>query len=172
MFSNEVWDSLQKKLASSMKACTMQIRVDLATSKKRDFPIAKFFCKIIGLTIDNTFLRDDEVLVYVLVGLLADYNTYFTSMMAKIEPLSLDNVFTHLIVFEAHQLQHVVELQLQHSASANYVGHRGTFRGGSHGNAPSHGNRHVNNSFLVLDLWQYWPHHHQVLVLDGQFIPK
>lgn len=107
----------------------MQIRVDLATSKKRDFPIAKFFCKIIGLTIDNTFLRDDEVLVYVLVGLLADYNTYFTSMMAKIEPLSLDNVFTHLIVFEAHQLQHVVELQLQHSASANYVGHRGTFCG-------------------------------------------
>jgi hypothetical protein len=29
-------------------------------------------------------------------------------------------MFTHLVVFKTHQLQHVVKLQLQHIASTNY----------------------------------------------------
>jgi hypothetical protein len=40
-------------------------------------------------------------------------------MMTNTKTLSIDNMFAHLILFEARQLQHVAELQLQHSASTN-----------------------------------------------------
>jgi hypothetical protein len=47
--SKEVWDSLQKKFASSTKARTVHIRVELATAKKRDLSAADFFRKITRL---------------------------------------------------------------------------------------------------------------------------
>jgi hypothetical protein len=69
----EVWDSLQTKFASSTKARTMQIHVELTTSKKRDLSAADFFRKITGLTNELTVvdapLRDEEVLAYLLAGL-------------------------------------------------------------------------------------------------------
>jgi hypothetical protein len=45
-----------------------------------------------------------------LVGLPADYDPFVTFMRIKIEPLSLDDVFAHLVAFEARQLQHVVDI--------------------------------------------------------------
>lgn len=73
--SKEVWDSLQKKFASSSKARTMQIRVELATAKKQDLSAADFFHKITGLATElaaaDAALRDEEVLAYLLAGLPA-----------------------------------------------------------------------------------------------------
>jgi hypothetical protein len=75
--SKEVWDSLQMKFASSTKARTVQIRVKLMTSKKRDISAADFFHKITGLanklTAANAPLRDEEVLAYLLASLLVEY---------------------------------------------------------------------------------------------------
>ena len=67
-------------------------------------------------------------------------------MTTKSETLALDNVFAHLMAFEARQLQHQAELQLNSGSSANYAGHGGQQknrghrdrgRGRSQGGAPS-----------------------------------
>lgn len=156
--SREVWDFLQKNFASSTKARTVQIRVELATAKKRDMYVADFFRKITRLDTElaaaDAPFRDEEVLAYLFASLPADYDPFITSMTTKNEALSLDNVFVHLVAFETRQLQHLAELQLNHVASANYVGRGGSFggrgrgdrgRGGrSRGSAPSRDDRRGN----------------------------
>jgi hypothetical protein len=75
MSFKEVYDSLQNKFNSSKKVCTIQICVELATSKKDDLPTTDFFCKFTRLSIELTIidapLRDEEVIAYLLVGLPA-----------------------------------------------------------------------------------------------------
>lgn len=114
--SKEVWDSLQKKFASSTKARTVQIRVELATLKKRDLSAADFFHKIMGLANElaavDAPLRDEEVLAYLLAGLPVEYDPFVTSMTTKSEAFSLDDVFAHLVAFEARRLQHQTYMQL------------------------------------------------------------
>jgi hypothetical protein len=46
--AKEVWDSLQTQFASSTRACTLQIRVELATTKKLDLMAVDYFRKIKG----------------------------------------------------------------------------------------------------------------------------
>lgn len=134
-----------------MKAHTVQICVDLAISKQRDLSTIDFFRKITGLTTElattNAPLCDQEVLVCQLAGHLTDYDSFITSMMTKTKPLSLENMFTHMVVFEGRQLQHVTKLYIQHSAFPNYMGHGGPSRGGhSCGGTPSHGDHHGNDT--------------------------
>jgi hypothetical protein len=124
--SKEVWDSLQRKFSSSTRARTVQIRVELATAKKRDMMAADYYRKITGLANElaaaNATLTDDEVLSYLLSGLPAEYDPFVTSMTTKTDPITLDDVYAHLMAFEARQLQHQAELQLNAGALANYAG--------------------------------------------------
>jgi hypothetical protein len=140
----------------------VQIRVELATMKKRDLSAADFFHKITGLATElaavDAPLRDEEVLAYLLAGLPAEYDPFITSMTTKAEALSLDDVFAHLVAFEAWKLQHLADLQLNHGASVNYVGRGGPSCGRergdrgrgdrSRGGAPSRGDRCGNNPRL------------------------
>jgi hypothetical protein len=76
-------------------------------------------------------------------------------MATKVEALSLDDVFAHLVAFEARKLHHLANLQLNHGASVNYVGRGGPSRGRgrgdrgrgsrSRGGAPSRGDRRGND---------------------------
>ena len=47
--SKEAWNTLQRMFSSSTCARTVQIRVELATSKKCDLSAADYFCKIKGM---------------------------------------------------------------------------------------------------------------------------
>jgi hypothetical protein len=140
--SREVWTSLHRKFASSTEARTVQLRVDLATSKKQDLSAADFYRKITGLAsklaaIDAP-LRDEEILAYLFAGLPVEYDPFVTAMTTKTEALSLDNVFAHLVSFEDRLLRHQAELQQSFEASANYAG-RGGGRGGRDRGHGDHG---------------------------------
>ena len=101
----------------------------LAMSKKHDLSVVDYFRKIKGLvtklTVASSTLRDDDVIAYLLVCLGPDYDPFVSSMTTKSEALTLDDVFAHLMAFEARQLQHQVELQLNPGSSVNYAGHGG-----------------------------------------------
>ena len=108
--SKEAWDTLQRMFSSSTCARIVQIRVELTTSKKCDLSAADYFCKIKGLIVVGSALRDDGVSAYLRAGLDPNYDPFVTSMTTKSESLTLDDVFTHLMTFETRQLQHQVEL--------------------------------------------------------------
>jgi hypothetical protein len=113
--SKVVWDSLQMKFASSTKVRKVKIRVELMTSKKRDLSTANFFRKITELATElaatDASLWDEEVLTYFLLGPPVEYDPFVTSMMTKSEDLPLDDMFMHLITFEARWLQHLADMQ-------------------------------------------------------------
>jgi hypothetical protein len=126
--SKAVWDKLQQQFASTTCARTVQICVELVTTKKRDLSVADYFHKIKGLATDlvvaDMALNDEETITYLLAGLGLDYDSFITSMTTK-GSLTLDDVYAFLIlmVHEPHQLQHQVELQLNtgSSSSVNYA---------------------------------------------------
>ena len=70
-------------------------------------------------------LWDDDVIAYLLVGLGPEYDPFVTPMTTKSDALTLDAVFAHLMTFEARQLQHQAELQLNPRSLTNYAGRGG-----------------------------------------------
>jgi hypothetical protein len=87
---------------------------------------ADFFHKIRSLATDlaaaDAPLHDDEILAYLLAGLPAGYDPFITSMTTLPTTPTLDDVFAHLVAFEARQLRHHTELQLNLGASVSFAG--------------------------------------------------
>jgi hypothetical protein len=137
--TKEVWDSLQTRFASSTRARTLQVRVELATAKKLDLTATDYFCKIKGLATEmvaaDAPLWDDMVIAYLLAGLPVEYDPFVTSMTTKGDSLSLDDVYAYLMAFEARQLTHQTTHQLALGSFANYV------RRGGRGDRSRDGNR-------------------------------
>lgn len=46
-------------------------------------------------------------------------------MTTKTEPLTLDDVYVHLMAFEARLLKHHTDVQFTNVSSVNYAGHSG-----------------------------------------------
>lgn len=130
--SQEAWDTLQRMFSSATRARAVQIRIELATTKKRDLSASNYFRKVKGLASElaaaGAPLRDDEVIAYLLVGLGSDYDPFVTSITTKSEALILDDVYAHLMSFEARQLQHQAEMRLNIGSSANFAGRGGQQR--------------------------------------------
>jgi hypothetical protein len=184
--SKEEWDSLQRMFSSSIRTHTVQIRVELATIKKHGLTTIDYYRKITRLANElaaaNAPMKDDEVIAYLLTRLPAEYDSFVMSMTTKSTPLTLDDVFTYLMAYEAHQLQHQSELQLHHETLMNYAGRGGrgdcgrghVTRGRGHfaptqGGTSPHpfGDHRGSSSRPLLDLRQGRAHDHSVLVLDG-----
>lgn len=106
---------------------------------------ADFFNKVRGLAHEliaaDAALRDEEILAYLFAGLPVEYDPFVTTMTTMPSTPTLDDVFAHLVAFEARQLRHHAELQLNLGASANVAGHQGSHhgRGRSGCGAPSRG---------------------------------
>lgn len=103
--------------------CVVQIWVDLA--------VTAYFSKIKGyaydLAIIDTSPQDDGVITYLLASLSPYYDLFATSMITKSEAPTLDDVYAHLLSYEAQQLQHQSKLHLNIGASANFAKHGGYF---------------------------------------------
>ena len=141
--SKEAWDTLERMFSSATRARAVQIRIELATTKKRDLSASDYFRRIKGLASAlasaGTPLRDDETIAYLLAGLGSDYDPFVTSMTTRSEALTLDDVFAHLMSFEARQLQHQAEMQLNVGASAYFAGRGGQQRNRGRGRSRGRG---------------------------------
>jgi hypothetical protein len=130
--SKEAWDKLQRMFGSATRARVVQIRVDLATAKKGDLSAGDYFSRIKGLASElaaaNSPISDDEVIVYLLAGLGPDYDSFVTSMTTK-DALTLDEVYAHLMTFEARLLKHHSDQQLRVASTAHFAGRGSPFRG-------------------------------------------
>jgi hypothetical protein len=126
----EAWDILNRMFSSTSHARIVQIRVELATTKKRDLSADDYFRKIKNLADEmaaaDAALRDDEIVAYLLAGLDIYYDPFVTSMTTKSKPLTLDAVYGDLVSYEARQLQHQADAHLHIGNTANYSGQGGT----------------------------------------------
>ena len=73
----------------------------LATAQKGSSTIADYFNKMKSLADDMAVigkrLEDEEIISYVLAGLDMDFNPIVSVVAARIEPLSLGELYTQLV---------------------------------------------------------------------------
>lgn len=122
----------------------MQIRMQLATLKKQGMTASEYFDRVKGyadtLAASGSPLQDDEIISYLLSGLNEDYDSLVTSITIRPSPMTLSEVYNHLISFEMRRASRSSTTQLD-ASSVNYAsrggpGNRGGRGGNGGGRAP------------------------------------
>jgi hypothetical protein len=123
--SKAVWDKLDSLYAAQSRALTMQ----LATLKKQELLAMDYFSRVKGIT-DNLAaagepLRDDEIIAYLLTGLPEEYDSLVTSVNTRVEPMSLNDIYTNLLSFEMRLIQCQAPSNPMSHPRANYAARGG-----------------------------------------------
>jgi hypothetical protein len=141
-------------LIDSVRAVNMCIA--LATTKKNQLTVSDYYTKMCHFADEHAAsgapLHDEELVVYLLVGLDKDFNPVFIAMLARVYPITPSELYGQLLSFEHHtNLQAHTSLGGSSSAMAASRGcafsggrgpsglSRGTGRSRGRGRSPSHG---------------------------------
>jgi hypothetical protein len=77
-------------------------RMALATTQKGSSTIAKYFSKMKSLADDMSLARkkldDEELCSYILAGLDAEYNSLVSSIAARIEPITISDPYSQILL--------------------------------------------------------------------------
>jgi hypothetical protein len=115
--SREVCETLKRLFMSHFHARLMQVHLQLSTLKKGISSISDYFQTF--TTLAHTLVVVDrplslfEVTSFLLTGLGPDYDAFVTSVSTRVEPLSMEDLYGHLLAHEqciAHTSTVVVEL--------------------------------------------------------------
>uniref|UniRef100_A0A2N9EJB6 Reverse transcriptase Ty1/copia-type domain-containing protein n=2 Tax=Fagus sylvatica TaxID=28930 RepID=A0A2N9EJB6_FAGSY len=138
--SHEVWTTLERMFTAHSWARTMNIHYQLATLKKGDSSIADYFHKFTHLT--DTLaavaqpLPPHEALSFLLAGLGSDYDSLVTSVKTQVHPMSLDDLYGHMLSHELWLAQNQPTVDLS-NVSANFTNKSYSTHGGRGGHHPS-----------------------------------
>lgn len=107
----------------------------LATASKGASTVVEYYAKMKTLADEMASvgrrLEDDEMVSYILTGLNDDFDAVVLAVAARVEPISLGELYTQLISHEQR-----LELRGGGSNSSVNLASRGGRRGG---NSPNHG---------------------------------
>jgi len=115
--SRDAWTTLETLF-------TMQVHYQLATLKKGSSSIADYYhtfqtlCD--ALAVVGQPLNDFEKVSFLLAGLGSDFDPFVTSITTRAEPLSVDEIYGHLLSHVMRLEQHQASLDLS-VAGANFA---------------------------------------------------
>jgi hypothetical protein len=106
----DVWRELSKLYSSQALVCTVNTHIALATIKKHRLSAAEYYGKMRSLADDMASIDmpslDDELVSSILAGLDEDYNSVYTVVTTRIDPITPSELYAQLLGFEKHlQLQ-------------------------------------------------------------------
>uniref|UniRef100_A0A2N9J507 Retrotransposon Copia-like N-terminal domain-containing protein n=1 Tax=Fagus sylvatica TaxID=28930 RepID=A0A2N9J507_FAGSY len=134
--SFEVWTTLERMFTAHSRARSMNIHYQLATLKKGDSSIADYFHKFTQLSdtlaaVDQP-LPPHEALSFLLAGLGSEYDSLVTSVKTQLHPMSLEDLYGHLLGHELRLAQNQPTVDLS-NVSANFTNKGPSTRGGRGG---------------------------------------
>ncbi|KAK6131035.1 hypothetical protein DH2020_035223 [Rehmannia glutinosa] len=160
--TREIWSCLETIFSSQTRAKNLHYREQLHSIRKGNQTMREFLSKIKGcvdaLKATGEKISQEEHLMYIMSGLGSDYNSVMVSVTSKTEPISIAEVTSLLLTFEARLERieaghfgvegshHTVNIatqnsnfnrspsnQFQRGRGSPYTGNRGraSFRGGS-----------------------------------------
>ena len=88
-------------------------------------------------------LKESEVVSYILASLSIDYDPLVTSITTRIDPISLEDLYGHLLTHEQRIELHHIVLDLSSSDVNVAQRHSSSFNNNSHGSSHSRGSSHV-----------------------------
>ena len=138
--SQDAWVTLEQMSTSHSRARTMQIHYQLATLKKGNLSIVDYFQKFTNLVdtlvaVDQP-LSNSELTSFLLAGLGSDYDSLVTFVTTRVDPLTPEDLYGHLLAYEIHleQNQPLVDLAV---AGANFASKNFSHRRECTGRSPS-----------------------------------
>jgi hypothetical protein len=143
--SAKAWNTLASLYSSQTRARSVNTWIALATTKKNQLSMTNYYTKMCqyadDLAASDNPLRDDELVAYLLAGIDEEFNPVFTAVVARVDPITLSELYSQLLSFEHHTslLSHNSPGSLS-SAMAASCG-RG-LSGGRGFSAPSRGGGH------------------------------
>jgi hypothetical protein len=75
----------------------MQVHYQLATLKKGDSTVTEYFQKFKSLAAAGQPLNDFELVSFLLAGLGSEFDPFVTSVTTRVDPLSLEELYAHLL---------------------------------------------------------------------------
>ena len=137
----DAWGMLADLYSSQTRARAVNTRIALATTKKHHLSVSDYYAKMSSyaddLAASGSPLRDDELVAYLLAGLDEEYNPIFTAVVARVDPVTPDELYSQLLSFEQH-----TALQSNNSggsSSAMAASRSGGLSGGRGFGGPSRG---------------------------------
>jgi hypothetical protein len=125
----EVWKNIKTLFASQSRAWVINTSMALATTQKGLSTVDKYFSKMKSLANDMASagkkLDDEELNSYVLAGLDFYYNSVVSSIAARVEPISLGELYSQLLAYETR-----LDLQGSRRSSQSLVNNAMRGRGG------------------------------------------
>lgn len=127
----QAWSTVERMFSAQTRARTMNVRFALTTTKKGNLSIAEYFAKMKGyadeIAAAGKPMDDEDLASHICNGLDAEYNPVVTSVTARIEPISIPELYAQLLSFETR-------LDLQDgSVSANAANRSGGARSNYNG---------------------------------------
>ena len=140
----EAWKTIEAMFASRTRARTVNTRIALSNTKKGNSSAAEYFGKMKALGDEMAAagrpLEDEELVEYILTGLGEDFQSLVAALCARVEPISIGELYSQLLSFES-RMDLVFSDNYQGSANSASRG-RGFPRGGrsgSRGRGPPRG---------------------------------
>jgi len=129
--ASSLWNTLLTMFASQARAPVMQIYFQLATVKKGNNSFTEYFQTI--KTLSDTLaavgqpLNDFESVSFLLKGLGSEYDPFVTSIATRVDSLSVDELYGHLLALEMRLEQQIPSIDV-HPPAANITTHNSSFR--------------------------------------------
>jgi hypothetical protein len=141
--SYEVWQALERIFSSHPRARIMQVHFQLATIKKGGSSIIEYFQRfkslVDSLATAGQPLNDFELISFLFAGLGSEFDPFVTSAPTRVDPMSLEDLYAHLLTHEmrlyAHLLTH--EMRLEHNLQSTEAGFP-SVNVADHSSAPKH----------------------------------
>jgi hypothetical protein len=145
--SRAVWLLLEKMFASEAEAHVMQTKLLLTTMKKGSLSVVDYFMQAqrwsnLLVSVEN-LVKDADLVCYIIGGLSADFDPLVASLTTRLESISLEDLYAHLVIFEQqlewnNSVSDLINSSV-HVAQRQIPMHG---RGGRASNGPSNGSFH------------------------------
>ena len=108
--SKDVWSALHQNFSSISRAKAVQLRTQLATSKKGSLSAKDYFMSIKRmadeLALAGQPLKTDETLTYILAGLGQEYDSLVSTITSRPEAVTLEELYSLLLITESRINHH------------------------------------------------------------------
>ncbi|KAF5448747.1 hypothetical protein F2P56_029252, partial [Juglans regia] len=140
--ARDAWAALERLFASQSHSRIIQLRYQLATISKGSSSVSDYFGKVKHLSdtmsAAGSPLSPPKFISYLLAGLNSDYDAFVTSVTARVEPLSSEELYSLLLTHE-NRLSHSSHLPTPTNFSANFTSNSSTHSRGSNRGSNSRG---------------------------------
>ncbi|KAJ9692772.1 hypothetical protein PVL29_011723 [Vitis rotundifolia] len=102
--AHEIWKSLRQSFASASRAHIMELRLHLQTIRKGGLSMLDYMLRIRNicdnLTAVGELVSEQDQIMAILGGLGPEYNPFVVTITSRAEPISVEELQSHLMVFE------------------------------------------------------------------------